>query len=352
MGKPVGSLPYMAQLDGLRTLAVIAVAVKHWYTPSLFGMDLELGKVGVQMFFVLSGFLITRILMDTADAIADRPSERRQAVRSFFIRRALRLLPAYYLYLAVIMYVLPLNGDPNGVGYYLLHLSNFRIQAVGAWPPGVAHLWTLAAEEQFYLFVPFVVFGLSRRYLPHFFAAGWAIAFTVGVTTNLTLVPPVAFAGMFIGCLLAMLSTMSEERKAIVDRVSILGIPVAIVGVVVLGGVGDLPTAVGINIYGVGAAGIVWRAASDNLSRVLSMRPMLFCGRISYGIYLWHMAAWWIVQRVFGTELVWWLDFSLSFGLTIGIAVLSFRLVEAPVTRLKSKYPYVREAARPTVVTR
>jgi peptidoglycan/LPS O-acetylase OafA/YrhL len=161
-------------LDGLRGLAVIIVV---WHNASLTGPGFDdsggarllnlvsnLGWMGVQLFFVLSGFLITGILLDEKGAP--------QQFRNFYMRRALRIFPLYYAVLIVAFIVLPALGSSPGwvvtngslEVWYWTYLSNWvvSIQGGGA---GLSHLWSLAVEEQFYLMWPLAVIALQRRAL-------------------------------------------------------------------------------------------------------------------------------------------------------------------------------------------
>ena len=128
-------------LDGLRAVAVLAVAWSHWAPRHQFGIPFG---TGVHLFFVLSGYLITRILLRirTADS-------RAAGLRAFYIRRALRIFPAYYLWVAFAVATLPSVAAtwPWHVGY----LSNLLIYRQHEWAGPVSHWWSLAVEEQFYL---------------------------------------------------------------------------------------------------------------------------------------------------------------------------------------------------------
>lgn len=165
----------MPALDGLRGLAVMAVVIHNgvWaeqhlvegVVPKLLNILVNAGWLGVQLFFVLSGFLITGILLDEKGAP--------QQLRNFYVRRALRIFPLYYLTLFVILVALPqlgiwLGGEPALQSaqpiWYWLFLSNWSIPIIGG--PGVlSHYWSLAVEEQFYLLWPLLVMTMNRRSL-------------------------------------------------------------------------------------------------------------------------------------------------------------------------------------------
>jgi peptidoglycan/LPS O-acetylase OafA/YrhL len=153
-------------LDGLRGLAILLVLAHNLqlfdsprsWAGRVTEFGLNLGWIGVQLFFVLSGFLITRILMDTRDA----PNY----FQSFFARRALRIFPIYYLTLVFLLLVLPaLTSSPNSAvptWPYWLYLANWTQPSMGA-AANVPHLWSLAVEEQFYLIWPLLLHRRSSK---------------------------------------------------------------------------------------------------------------------------------------------------------------------------------------------
>jgi peptidoglycan/LPS O-acetylase OafA/YrhL len=161
---------HLAALDGVRGLAILLVLVYH-FTLGMTGSGLvarlflkasSAGWCGVDLFFVLSGFLITGILLDA------KASPRR--FRNFYARRALRIFPLYYGVLAAIFAALPLiearvggfDGVEGAFGWLWLYGTNLLVALRGAWFP-LSHFWSLAVEEHFYLFWPFVVFGCGRK---------------------------------------------------------------------------------------------------------------------------------------------------------------------------------------------
>jgi len=158
-------------LDGIRGLAALLVACYHFGRPEVagpgsqaIGFFTQFGWAGVDLFFVLSGFLIGGILLDTRD--------RPRFLRTFFKRRALRIFPLYFVFLAayVLVIVPQLPGPPTDIvsrqGWLWTYLANFDIARHG-WYSGVGSsanaLWSLAIEEQFYLVAPFAVLLLARR---------------------------------------------------------------------------------------------------------------------------------------------------------------------------------------------
>src|SRR5260221_2298951 len=146
--------PRLPTLDGLRAIAILLVVPHNLNLIATFGgtqpvvAALHRGWIGVQLFFVLSGFLITRILLDARDAP--------DYYRSFFVRRALRIFPLYYAVLLVLFVLLPvlglvpLDSDPMGELSYWAYSSNWY-GPFRHGPEAVSHFWSLPTEEKFYL---------------------------------------------------------------------------------------------------------------------------------------------------------------------------------------------------------
>jgi peptidoglycan/LPS O-acetylase OafA/YrhL len=188
--------------DGMRGLAIVIVAIHNVATPvqetapnlvlkGIFYAHAA-GWIGVQLFFVLSGFLITGILLDTKGA----PN----FYRSFYVRRGLRIFPLYYAVLFAWLVVAPLlvrlpqwmldEQRANGVWYWT-YLTNW-VDPFGKHIAGFAHFWSLAVEEQFYLFWPFLVVALSMRALARACVAMFVLAFFVRLGVHLLGITPLA----------------------------------------------------------------------------------------------------------------------------------------------------------------
>lgn len=154
------SLPtngHIPGLDALRAIAVLLVSFQHWQ-PEAIGHVLLFGSTGVSCFFVLSGFLITAILLKQHGA------PFWPALMNFHWRRALRIYPAYYaLNIALLAAGIPLAWDT--AVWNLTYTTNLHVFATGAWIGNVSHFWSLAVEFQFYLFWPFVILLTPRRWL-------------------------------------------------------------------------------------------------------------------------------------------------------------------------------------------
>jgi len=162
-------IKYYEELDGIRGLAAVMVMIFHFFqcqiptTPitSLVTKISMFGQTGVTLFFVLSGFLITRILISTKSS--------KNYFSSFYLRRSLRIFPLYYFFLILIYYIIPIFVSSPIIEfkynwYYWFYLQNFAITF--KWPyDGPIHFWSLAVEEHFYLFWPLIVYISSTKNL-------------------------------------------------------------------------------------------------------------------------------------------------------------------------------------------
>lgn len=350
---------YRPHIDALRALAVTGVLYTHfWDKHSQFG------HLGVRLFFVISGYLITAILLRSRDLAEDGRLDFRGAISRFFARRILRIFPAYYTVL-VVAALINAQDIQAVVAWHATHTSNILFAIKGDFVPWVtAHLWSLSIEEQFYLLWPFVVLLTPARFLTAvvigtiLFSIGFRIAALSLAMDELALwmLTPASLDALAAGALLALV----ERRSGFPGWLFPAGLAVAGVCVVVSAVIWVyafrydrwrdyvlLET-----LHVVPMAALVAKASNGfqgTLGRVFSAAPVLYLGRISFGVYLYHLfvvAAIWNVSAV-GLP---FLDrgpglFVVASPLTILIAALSWHWLEQPCTRLKQYFPY-REISR------
>ena len=351
-------------LDGLRALAVTLVILYH-LTPGA----LEGGYIGVDIFFVLSGFLITGLLL------REKAATGRISLPQFWRRRARRLIPALVLLLLVCCSAaLLIGGDVLvGLGAQLLGALTFSYNwlalAGGAsyfdatTPELFRNLWSLAVEEQFYLLWPLVVLGLvalsKRRWrlaIVGAVAAASALSMgllnsgILGTTFDATRVyygTDTHSFGLAIGALLALLSTAWSPRELEWSRPARLWLPtlgsIAIVALVALAVLmpADAPfpylggLALVALLSAVAVAGAI--VPGTPLARTLDAKPIRWVGERSYGLYLWHWPVFVLVVAALpGLEReVWggWLLGTVALAITVTASALSYRYVETPIRR-------------------
>lgn len=351
------------QLDGLRAIAVLAVLHHHFWVEAV-------GGLGVRLFFVISGYLITGILLSQRDRV--RTSGLRSSLFTFYARRAIRLFPPYYA-LIVVCLILNLGDMRTTFPWHALYLSNVLIAINNAWPAGTAHLWSLSVEEQFYLVWPLLVLTLPARFLKWLFLAVivCAVAFRavffahVNSAVAIWVATPAALDALGIGALMAL----HESKGGRLPRWS-----------AIFAGIILVPTLATLLLPGSAGAWYVWgeflmalplallvlgasRGFPGWFGAILQSRPLMYIGKVSYGVYLYHLAILLLVENLsakfaLGLPLERGpLLFVVLSAATILAASASWYLLEQPINRLKHRFPYRgkgdREApARAAVATR
>ena len=362
-------LAYLPALDGVRACAVVAVMLFHGGIPHMDG-----GFMGVDAFFVLSGFLITSLLI----------GEWRQTLSiklgAFWARRARRLLPALLLMLLFVAFFASVIVPKGTYGALrldalatLLYVSNWHFILVNsnyfnetAASSPLLHTWSLAVEEQFYVIWPLVVLAVMHftRSLRALFAlccaaaiasAIWMyVVYDGGLNTNR------AYLGtdtrsqcLFIGCALAVGLVLLSQRaprggppgqgravapggatgRALCGGAGRVGAAGAIALWVLTTSVSSFPYSGGFFLIGLAVACIILSAVAAPRSlvpRVLSLTPVRYVGRISYGLYIWHWPIFiWLDHArtgLYGYQL-----FALRVLVTFAVSVVSFHLIERPI---------------------
>jgi len=360
----------MPQLDGLRAVAVLLVVWAHWAPEAYRNIaGTNLGFIGVQMFFVLSGFLITGILVNVHQEVR-RPEDRWIALRRFYARRALRIFPLHYLVLLLVV-LLGLSPFRETWPWHAAYLSNFNFWLTGSHlNVHGGHLWSLSVEEQFYLLWPFILFVPRKQHVPLILSlicvapAFRAISpsFTWGTCPQAAgWLTPSVVDSLGTGGLLACLE---RENRDIATRIAYSMLSLCAIGLgslCIFDSLGFLKQ----SFCAFGFAWIVWqcsRGFGGPFGRWLQCKPMVYIGSISYGIYLIHgfsLPFWnWCLYgapvplyRIFarmqippGTYHQGWITIIGMTCITLGLASLSFRFFESPIMSQKKHFPYRLES--------
>jgi len=289
------------QLDGLRALAALGVLVHH-YWPHTFDWDPTGGRLGADLFFVLSGFLITRTLLQ---ARLRNEGPWHQALRSFYKRRALRIFPLYYLTLLLVM-LLRWDRFGEGLWWHLPFLSNYYFIDQGQFVGAASHFWTLAVEQHFYLFWPVVMLLVplqhTRAAALGLIAAGMAFRAIAGSQgwSNITIdvMTPGAFETLGMGAWLAVEQLRRPEtdwsRDMGLRLLALGGLTLIALRSVVFAGteMGDWLSLVSTELARAMLLG--WFVAQaihgipGPLGHILQNRHVRLLGQASFGIYLTH----------------------------------------------------------------
>lgn len=339
-------------LDGLRGVAILLVVFSH-VSATRFPLG---GMVGVTLFFVLSGYLITSILL------RERQLSGRIDLRAFYIRRVLRLMPALIVLLALSPAVLWVLRDPlltpeiiPASLITLTYLSDF-FRAAGDHLVVYGHTWSLAVEEQFYIVWPALLISLTylaKRKRSLFWmvtAAAVALAAWRLVAAGTMTFERVYFAldtnalGLMAGAALATVGPVLKQSSALFA--SVLGtLALVVLAAVPLDPGSDsyfsaltlgAPVAVFLSLVAISGARVTPKA--------LGIRPLVFFGRLSYGLYLWHEV--FLLSTPFGqpVEGIWRVIAAIA---ALAIAVASWAFIESPALKLKKRF----ERSTPDVQT-
>lgn len=347
-------------LDGLRGIAVLCVVFFHYFPRAGAGPLLPLissGWVGVDLFFVLSGYLITSILYEQRGTIG--------YFRNFYGRRVLRLFPLYYaLFLFTLCFTWPLRIHWRPGNFVMLFQSaNLvlpRDNSLGRLGPfNFFHLWSLSIEEQFYLIWPWIVGSrLPRRVLQRICMCGMIAAPVIRIWLLHSRVNPwwiyqslpTRMDALFAGALLALMPLPSL-------RLVRLGAAVSLLCFLLLVWRGHSFFFLSSSLQGLGYSSLATLFASvlvmslDSstiVSRISSWRVLRFYGKYSYGIYLWHyffseqlgILSLWVQRRIAMSVVASVVSTGAILLFSTMIAVVSYRIIERPFLEMKKRFAY------------
>ena len=358
----------MPQLDGLRAVAIAAVLWQHGFPDGTAWVHaLPWGTAGVRLFFVLSGFLITGILLECRD-LADRGEVGTgHVLRRFYARRALRILPIYYGVL-IVAAVFDLGPVREIWVWLATFTTNLYLAWQGDWLWGgfVNHLWTLAVEEQFYLLWPWVVIFVPRRRIDPVLLCAvasallWRIASVAlghpALTTELFSLS--AFDSLALGSLLASARRGGLGGAEGLRRLRAICLRCGGPLLALLMGLELASAAPGVRLVLVDFAmalfftWLVDRAADGfggATGRFLSWAPVRYLGQISYGVYVVHLfvrgtLATLVMQGLLPPPANLGVRCLEIVGLSIAVGALSWHFFERPINDLKRRFPYGPDA--------
>ncbi len=355
------SATYRPEIDGLRALAVVPVVLYHSGFSAFSG-----GFVGVDIFFVISGYLITNILLRDI-------GEKRFSILSFYERRIRRILPAL---LTVCLTTIPfafmwmfpgdLKNFASSLLGVILFISNFHFWSqtgyfsTSAELEPLIHTWTIAVEEQFYIFFPLLLWclkGLSRAWLASLIGALTVGSFVLSEilseyapAANYYLLPSRAWE-LGAGALVAILQTNGRMPNALVgSALSLLGLALIVWALVIIDR--DYPYPGRWTLLPVvGSILVVAYADKTNVvGKLLALRPLVGIGLISYSAYLWHQPIFAFARLRVPTPLS-ALDYALLILATFALAWITWRLIETPFRNRKSvPFPQVGVMLAPMAI--
>jgi peptidoglycan/LPS O-acetylase OafA/YrhL len=343
----------VAELDAIRGVAALAIMVNHL---PFSGWIFHAGAYGVDLFFVLSGYLITTIILKNAGSPG--------FMTAFYVRRSLRIWPIYYLALAAVIAINPLFRPPfplDGWPYYATYLQGVQGYWFGKVPPFsplLDHAWTLALEEQYYLIWPaLVVFLGGRAVVP--LAIGLTLlsigARSAGFSNRILLGRCDGFAlGGLLAAVLLDLGAARARPKLYLAAFGLVAVVAA--SYPAWGGrasrllAASRPSLDPANVAGsirlasatlifFSAVGAILILAGRPALRWLRGRTLCYLGTISYGIYLYHYPLYQILDATVGHAAAWW-AIAIKFATTLAVASISWRYLEKPILGLKDRFHY------------
>ncbi len=351
---------YRYDIEGLRAIAILAVLIFHINPHFLTG-----GYVGVDMFFVISGFLITgHVLRDL--------NNNDFSFSQFYLKRIRRLYPALFVMLLVTsaaVYKIFLPGDIQQYGLSLIgsifYASNIFFYTKSDYfnseleNSALLHTWSLSVEEQFYLLFPillFVCFSKGRKYflpvliiifLVSFVASELLLKFDRAASFFLS---PTRFWQFLAGGLIVFLKEPLSVRRPVLEGVVAFGLGLIALGILFFDSATPFP-----GIYAIlptfGTAFIIYAGQRQGLflSRFISIAPARFFGKISYSLYLWHWPLIAIYRYRFSAEFS-WTEQIILFVISILLGYLSFRFIEKPARNIKLDKSLFYKAAAVSII--
>lgn len=341
--KPMASHIYRSEIDGLRCFAVIPVVLYHILAALCPG-----GFAGVDVFFLISGYLITSGILRDLD-------RDKFTIRNFYYRRIRRIMPAYFALIlgvfavgCVLYYSTPLLYLSDTVISGSLFSSNFYFYlfsdnyfAPDVHNNALLHLWSLSVEEQFYLFIPLLcafVWKRRRTWLRPLFLslaitsfAGAIYAIHIGKASSAFYLIHFRAWELLAGSLLAMLpeSTLSATHSHRAGALAWVGLILIVAPYFCLSSQSDFPGLAALPSV-LGTALLVRYAMTGGVHRLLCLKPLVFIGKISYSLYLWHWPV--IVFWKYAVyNQVYWFDYLGMGVLSFVLAYASWRWIESPV---------------------
>jgi peptidoglycan/LPS O-acetylase OafA/YrhL len=345
-------------LDGLRWFSFLGVFLYH-ADQSVF----RFGRYGVQLFFVLSGFLIGNILLSLREQTQAPLFER---LKTFYIRRSLRIFPLYYfvlLMIAVLGSLHVINGHLHVLPYHALYLSNFYLAITGARIDSQTHLWSLCVEEHFYLIAPLLLLRVGYRQL----AIGFVWLYLLVALARICNVlfwgnprfeyfSPIQFDILVAGIVAALVMRRGSFMGLDEENLKRLGFSCGVVCVWILFWMyfpsrpeTFIESVIFPPTLGLATSALVltlWTGGLPVVRQVCSWPPFVYLGKISYGLYVYHYLIFFVFTR-YSTGLERIVRVTACLLATIVIASVSWYLLERAFLNLKRRYDYRENTPTP-----
>ena len=356
-----GGIQYIPAIDGLRALAVIAVMLYHLGFTWIPG-----GFLGVDLFFVISGYVITRLLLDSIAQSGGLD------LRGFYLARIRRLLPALIFMVTTTIIAIGIWAPDTikrllidtpfsltgTINWWLVAKEQDYFESIGR-PPLLQHTWSLAVEAQFYLVWPLILYFVLKKFgKKHIPIAALSIAAASGITlflvslsldaANTSKVSHIYFGtdthsfGLFLGAALAVSwipqnfkITVSKRAQNFIDGVGIFGFIVILSTFLLIDESQPTLYKIAFPLAGIFGAAIIMSIVhpASRFAPILEFKPLLWIGERSYAIYLWHWVIFQVTRPSVDLAGEDWALYALRILIVFALADISLRYIELPVRR-------------------
>ncbi|MFK7810502.1 MAG: acyltransferase family protein [Saprospiraceae bacterium] len=343
------NLSYFPQIDTLRFLAIIMVILSHWLPNDYWIRFFQLGRLGVELFFVISGFLITRILLQL-NAKEGRLSDK---LKTFYVRRILRIFPIYY-FVVILTYVFNSGHIETAIWWNLFYGSNFYILKVNQFPGLMSHFWTLSVEEHFYILWPLLVLLPSSKKVIYSIGLAVFIGFFSRYFFYYNSYPPLytniftlsCFDAFAIGGFLAYLREVKldlyykiTKSKALLCSVCI-GFVYSLYSLNFHGTNDNFWNLVAFRFFSAWCFLFLINYAIHSKLKILNLKQFVFLGKLSYSMYLFHNFVPGFLLGLKYPENIYF-RLVIYFIVLLLVSYLSWKLIEMPFNKFKKRFQYL-----------
>lgn len=352
-------MKYIRQLDSIRAVGALLVVIWHWVPQESILFLYPMGSFAVNCFFVLSGFLITSILLNNRKEAETQSFPKNTVLLNFYVRRGLRIFPIYFLLILLMALIHHrLHFSLNDLIASITYTTNFYFFAIKDWPLVIPHFWSLAVEEQFYLVWPLLMLFLPKRYLLHCIGLFILIGFIS--QTYITdrefgyLLPNACIDAFALGGFLAWVAAYKPATLPkfyrLICVLALISVGIIALDVIDPFSIKQIRTAHSILCVWVIAHILMYSEKKSWLVSFTNNKLLMTIGKVSYGIYLYHVLYYELVFYPMRDHLPFFKDLDPFyqgwlflvpnlFGLYF-ICWLSWKYIERPILGLRHQFSY------------
>ena len=340
---------------------MLLVLISHW----LFGLpyveNLRLGSIGVDFFFVISGFLISLQLFNFKNAVENKQETFGRALFVFYARRILRIFPLYYL-IVIISAIFNSGEIREALLWNLAYASNFYFIKLQYWPGIFSHFWSLSVEEHFYLVWPFIVLFINKKYFPHVFT--FVILFSVlfryavfNGNPNYFVLNVHTFSCLDLFMLGGFVAFLFEYKKELFLKMftnvnyrfaTFFSFALLYFIWIIKSDWGSFNWIYQRFLFGVIYASLIgFLASGRGFGKLFENKFLSHLGKLSYAIYLIHNFVPGILLPIKEFNLPFYIEFIIYLFVTLVISEILYRLVEKPIRNLNKNFKLKTELGNP-----